>query len=296
MQFRGGPFKRFVALTLFCAVSAIAGYVLAQPPGSGPGRFELGRLLPPGIRDQLNLDPEQTRGIAALEQVAREKLERILTVEQKRIASNWRPSFGPGRGSDIQVQVSSKPGPTLNVAAPLTVQKNNDEPKLELKGDIIEGGLGDASREGGMRGVRLLSAVDRNNDGQHAGSASWTIEGLKPSVGRWYSFRVRALVQDGFKVEQAGSPRLTVSFFRDNGTNSLDQISKSMSDAMLRDRDNLKDEGTNKNLGAATWRWHGFEFRTPFPEVDTVKLSISFEGGAGAPQESELWISEVAIS
>ena len=296
MQIRGISIKRFVALALFCAFSAVVGYVLAQPPGAGPGRFELGRLLPPGIRDQLNLDPDQARGIAALEQVAREKLERILTPEQKLILSNSRPPFGPGRGSDIQVRPSNKPGPTLSVGAPLTVNKNNDEPKIEIKGDIIEGVLGDAAREGGMRGVRLLSAVDRNTDGQHAGSASWTIEGLKPSVGRWYSFRVRALVQDGFKVEKAGFPRLTVSFFRDNGTNSLDQISKSMSDAMLRDRDNLKDEGTNKNLGDATWRWHGFEFRTPFPEVDTVKLSISFEGGAGAPQESELWISEVAIS
>lgn len=295
MQLHSGPFKRFVTLALFSAAAVIVGYLVAQPPVAGPRRFELGRLLPPGLREQLRLDPEQSRGIAALELEAREKLERILTPDQKRIATAERPPFAPGRATNTQVQVSNRPGPLVNVGAPLTVTQVGGEPKLELTGDVIEGALGEPGREGGMRGVRLLSAVDRNADGQHAGSATWMVEGLKPSVGRWYSFRIRALVQDGFKVDKAGFPRLTISFFREKGTSGLDHISKSMADAMLRDRENLKDAGTNKNLGAATWRWHGFEFRTPFPEVDTVRLTVSFEGGAGAPQASELWISEVEL-
>jgi hypothetical protein len=78
------------------------------PPGgrAGPGRrggFQLGTVLPPFAREQLNLTDEQQEQIAALEKEVKAKLERILTAEQKRTLRSMRPPGAPrGAGDDQQ--------------------------------------------------------------------------------------------------------------------------------------------------------------------------------------------------
>jgi len=53
-----------------------------QPPG-GPPRWELGRLIPPPIQDELNLTDEQQTQLHELEKEVREQVMKMLTGEQK---------------------------------------------------------------------------------------------------------------------------------------------------------------------------------------------------------------------
>jgi hypothetical protein len=66
-------------------------------PGGGPGRFELGRVLPPFVREQLELTPDQEKQIDALEKDVKAKLTKILTADQVKQLENMRPGRGgPG--------------------------------------------------------------------------------------------------------------------------------------------------------------------------------------------------------
>lgn len=295
MRFPSNSFKRPVMVLLAGTLLVVGGIVTSQPPG-GPPAFELGRVLPPGLRQQLNLTAEQRERIETLEAETKGRLEKILTVEQQTIAVSTGPRGRGDRGIPVPAILADKPGPVVTVPQGLEVEMEAGAPKLQFQGDAYEGGLGEPGKEGGHRGVILPSGTDRNSDGNRSGSATLTLKGLKPQMGRWYALKVRLLVQDAFKVSVQNQPRLTVSFFKDNGTNSLDSISKSMSELIDRDRSNLKDPGTNRNLGLASWRWHGLEFRTPFPEVDTVRITVGYEGGEGAGPDSDIWISDLDLS
>src|SRR5262245_25766347 len=67
------------------------------PEGKGPPpRFELGRVLPPPLVEELELTREQHAEIAKLEKEVKERLSKILTAEQKKKVENFRPPRGPG--------------------------------------------------------------------------------------------------------------------------------------------------------------------------------------------------------
>src|SRR5437762_11987040 len=57
----------------------------------GPPRFELGRILPPFARDQLNLTAEQQQQLDALEREVKERLQKILTEKQLEQLKELRP-------------------------------------------------------------------------------------------------------------------------------------------------------------------------------------------------------------
>lgn len=96
------------AALLAGALATATGY--AQPPdrggpgGRGPGsppRFEPGRILPPHVREQIELTKEQEKTLADLEKLVKEKMERILTDEQRKKIGQAAPPGGPpggGRG------------------------------------------------------------------------------------------------------------------------------------------------------------------------------------------------------
>jgi hypothetical protein len=76
------------------------------PPGGPPPRFELGRVLPPHLRDELDLTDEQEKQLDELEKEVKERLLKILTAEQKKKLRDLRrtpppppppPPGGPGR-------------------------------------------------------------------------------------------------------------------------------------------------------------------------------------------------------
>jgi hypothetical protein len=166
---------------------------------------------------------------------------------------------------------------------------------LTLEGDAVYGEFPDRQAERAGRGVRLLSGRDKNGDGVRRGSLSQTVSGISARQGRWFRFRVRGLAQDGFHV-QRDDLFLKVEFFRDGGANSLDHLRKSLYGQVAQERDDLHDKGTNANLGSGSWRSYDLEFRTPFPEVDTLRLTIGFDRGAGRGERSEFRISEFELT
>jgi hypothetical protein len=72
------------------------------PPGGRPGRFEAGRLLPPPLRDELDLTDEQQEQLARLERETKDRLLKILTPEQRKKLQEGRPRGprGPGGPPD----------------------------------------------------------------------------------------------------------------------------------------------------------------------------------------------------
>jgi hypothetical protein len=91
------------------AIVACAVTVASQPPeekGKGPAKhygspagpppLELGRVLPPHLRDQLDLTDEQDRQLDELEKEVKERLLKILTPEQRRSLRELRRHSPPG--------------------------------------------------------------------------------------------------------------------------------------------------------------------------------------------------------
>jgi hypothetical protein len=72
-----------------------------QPPGDrkdGAPRFVPGKVLPPFVAEELNLTADQKDAIAKLEKEVKERLDKILTADQKKKLETIRPR-GPG-GAD----------------------------------------------------------------------------------------------------------------------------------------------------------------------------------------------------
>jgi hypothetical protein len=106
--------------SLALAIAAVFGVLaISQPPGDrGPGDgppgqdpqgrgpnggpprgFQLGWVLPPHIREQIELTPEQEKQIAEIEKEVKSRLEKILTDKQKeKIQQTGPPGGGAGGG------------------------------------------------------------------------------------------------------------------------------------------------------------------------------------------------------
>ncbi|MFM8952726.1 MAG: arylsulfatase, partial [Planctomycetaceae bacterium] len=181
-------------------------------------------------------------------------------------------------------------GPAVVVHPPLRFVASDAADGISVEGDVARGVLGDTRTEISGNGVRLLSGARRGA----AGNVSFTVGGLKATQGRWYRFRIRGLVEEDFHVER-DDLYLRVDFFKDGGKDPLDHVKKSIYAQVDRERADFTDPGTNKNLGPATWRNYVLEFRTPFPEVDTLRLSVGFGFGAAKGKWNEFWISEMEI-
>ena len=189
---------------------------------------------------------------------------------------------------------TSNAGPRLTLHGPLKVVGDATAP-FTVTGDATSGVLGDAKKELNGPGVRFLAGEDLNKDGASAGEATCTITGINKELGRWYRVRVSGLAQPNFAVDQ-DELFIKVAFFKDAGKNSLDMIKKSIYPQVELDRTNLADKGTNKSLGPATWRTYSIDFRTPFPDVDTLAVSVGFANGTGKTTNSEFWLASLDIA
>jgi len=150
--------KIVLPVTLLLVFAALA--ALAQPPHGkrggpprgpgGPPRYELGKVLPPHVRDELQLSREQEEEIAKLEAEVKQRLSKILSAEQKRKLENLRPPGPPG---------GPPPGDPPPGAQP---PDGNENVGASLGGGIQwfatwEGGLAEAKRTG--RPILLVSAA-----------------------------------------------------------------------------------------------------------------------------------------
>ena len=149
-----------LGVTILCVVAGTA-----QPPGKdrgpgdkkGPPPFEPGRVLPPHIRDGLNLSDDQVKKLDALEAEVKERLLKILDADQKQKLqelSRRRP-FGPKKDDfDGPRKGRPKDGPQD--------RPKKDEPPGQVRGGIqwvptLDGGLREAARTG--RPILLVSAA-----------------------------------------------------------------------------------------------------------------------------------------
>ncbi len=170
----------------------------------------------------------------------------------------------------------------------------NQPAHYSMVGNVTYGDLGDPSREYSGKGVRLQSCKDPAAPGPVQGSVTTTARDFGANRHRWYRFRIRALAQRHFSVEK-DDLYLQVEFYGKGGTDALDKIKQRIFPQVRQERTDLADRSTSEKLGPATWRTYEMEFRTPFAEVDTLRLSAGFTHGNATELESEFWINDFQL-
>jgi hypothetical protein len=164
----------------------------------------------------------------------------------------------------------------------------NGPAEYEINGDVEYRYLGDR-RDSSVWGVALES-------NGRAGSVSQTIHGINSAEGRWFRFTFRGLPQDGFAVGQEDLS-MRVEYFGDGGRTAYDGKNKSIYPQVEQDRRDFTVNGDRHVGGAAVWRTYQLDFWLPFPQVDTVKLSVNFGHGAAMNSlNSEFFVSAFSLT
>lgn len=182
---------------------------------------------------------------------------------------------------------------TTLVASDVAIKEGASLASAELCGDAEYSMLGNRLTESNGYGIRLSSANDSNSDGMLAGEATIVSSNIN-AANRWYRFDILGLAQDDFAVDQ-DNLYLKVEFLQESGDGSLDFIKTRIYPQVVRERKDLKDDRTNESLGHGTWRTYAMDFRTPFAEIDSVKLSVGFRDGTGKGDKSEFWINSMNL-
>lgn len=173
------------------------------------------------------------------------------------------------------------------------IQEGSSLASAEILGDADYSILGDRLIESNGRGVRLFSGADTDGDGVLAGQAS-VITTEVSAEHRWYRFDITGMAQDGFDVEK-DNLYLKAEFLQKGGTDSLDLVKTRIYPQIQRERRDFNDESTNASLGHSIWRTYAMEFRTPFAQIDSVKLSVGFADGKGKGRKSEFWVQSMNL-
>lgn len=237
----------------------------------------------------LRTDPNETMDLAnSKRNVASQLLSQLSeyqeAVRQDRSATGiFKPFVDTSLVNNITVTTPANSEP----------QEGESLSRAGLKGDAKYGVLGDPRVESNGRGVRLLSGEDADGNGVMAGEATLTTANVTPEQ-RWYRFYISGLAQDGFNLGR-DDLYLKVEFFQKGGTSSLDYIKERIYDQVVREREDLFDKDTNESLGHGTWRTYAMDFRTPFAEVDQLKLSVGFSDGKGKDAKSEFWVRSMNV-
>lgn len=172
------------------------------------------------------------------------------------------------------------------------VQTNLDIPAgFQITGNITYGELGDAMREYSGVGVRFQSIKPDSTLSPPQGRLSTLVTNLTAIPHRWFRLRIRGMAQANFSVEQ-DDLFLEVEFFGRTTKDVLDKIKRRIYPQVRQERADLADSSTSKALGSATWRTYEMEFRTPFAQVDLLRLNAGFNLGSAKATDSEFWISE----
>ncbi len=95
----------FGSLAFAAGVLMLASTATSQPPGGGgggggkggPPKFEIGVIFPAQLKKDLKLTADQEKSLDAMEKDLKEKLDKLLTDDQKKTIENFRPGRG-GQG------------------------------------------------------------------------------------------------------------------------------------------------------------------------------------------------------
>jgi hypothetical protein len=127
------------------------------PDGGPPPRFQLGKVLPPPLRADLDLTREQEEAIHALEKEIRQRLLKILTPEQRQKADGFRPK-GPPKGPKKGKGDDDGPPPKKGKDGPPPDEAASAAPAAGIQWFATwESGLREARRSG--RPILLVSAA-----------------------------------------------------------------------------------------------------------------------------------------
>jgi YHYH protein len=132
-------------------------------------------------------------------------------------------------------------------------------------------------------------------EAKDGGSVSQTVQGIDQTKGKWLTFRFRGLAEDGFAVTD-NALAMKIEFYSRNGTNFLDGVTRLIWHEIETDRANLTVNGDYGKGGAAVWRSYELEELMPFPEVDTVKITVLYKNGAAtSPRHSLFFIDDFSL-
>jgi hypothetical protein len=127
------------------------------------------------------------------------------------------------------------------------------------------------------------------------GAVSQQVRNIDQSKGRWISFRFRGLAEHGFVV-RGETLKMKIEFYSKNGANYLDCATRAIDGEIEADRKNLTVNGDYHQGGAAVWRSYELEELIPFPEVDAVKVSVSYANGAAtSPLHAAFLIDDFSL-
>jgi hypothetical protein len=144
--------------------------------------------------------------------------------------------------------------------------------RYDLQGAAMWGGAGGLD-EYATQGILLPG------DAKDGGSVSQTVHGIDQAKGQWLTFRFRGMPEEGFAVT-GDALAMKIEFYSKNGTDFLDGVTRLIYREIETDRQNLTVNGDHGKNGAAVWRSYELEELMPFPEVDTVRISVVYKNGA----------------
>jgi hypothetical protein len=147
----------------------------------------------------------------------------------------------------------------------------------ELGGDAAyRKALGNPRRDSSEAGIAL--------DGAGVGGSVSQSVSIDPRRGRSFTFRFRGLPQDGFEAPANGL-WMKVEFFGNGGRTAYDGKLKQLFPLVQQARRDLAANGDLHVGGAAAWRDYVLNFYVPFPQVESVKLSVASAGGGAPPMD-----------
>jgi hypothetical protein len=302
-----------VGLIIFLSLS-----LSAQPGGEDKGKgkkgppFELGKVLPPFIRDELDLTDDQQKQIAELEKLVRAKLLKILTEEQqKRIqgmaGKGPKGPEGKDKGPKAPPEEKDKENPaerpalstdppTANLVKNPVFARGSARPGVPdhytLEGDVEWVPAG-GKYEFAHRGIALHSGKDLNRDGSRSGSVSQDVIAFTPGRGKWFRFSCRGLAESNFAVEKDGL-LMKVDYFSKTGP--LDGVTRKLYPQIEKDRIDLAENGKRRQGGGSVWKTYQHDFMLPFAEIDRLRLTVVFRHGAAVTdKQAQFFVSEFSL-
>jgi hypothetical protein len=171
-----------------------------------------------------------------------------------------------------------------------------------LQGRAVAEYLGDKRRDVTGWGVALPSGPARGIEAERSGSVAQTVA-VDPSLGRWYRFSVRGLPQDHFAVAESDDLYMKVEFFGhavrpgspQGGKVPYDAKAKPLYPIVERARKDMTANGDFHVGGAAVWQTYELDFYLPFPQVDSVRLSVGFNHGEGFGANDAFYVTQFSL-
>ncbi len=285
-----------------------------------PPKFKPGMVLPPFAMEVLELTPEQRTKLKMLENKVSAELNKILSKEQLNQMTTLRPkgSFeknGPGipgerKGLNLPDQPSNPINSDYNKSINLPIFQRDNLEKVQNKfGIIFPGESKNLPKSLKLQGnvefkppiqfkefVPATIALDSHSSNLSASGSIRFIHPLKSEEKkRWYRISFRGMAERNFNLS-SDSLTLQVNYFSQKGTNPLDGVKKELYPLILKDRKELAVNGLWNQNGGEVWKTFAFEFRLPFPEIDTLEIQLGFKNGhAKNALYSKFYVSEIRL-